>query len=157
MLPLRRAMKRSTRNDIAAAVAAIAFTSFLTHLWQFSRYFSVRPAHPDRALGLVWPLYNHGAVVYLSAVESTGLALLFYVFMLGIVLVAAVIPKEYQVLPEGSPHWHSYVRGNYRTDPYEPRRLLVMAISAVAYLAIVWGFGTSIAGFVVAEGLVLHM
>jgi hypothetical protein len=49
----------------------------------FFAYFSSHPAKPNAALGFVHALNNHGSYVYLSDAESTGVALLMNVFMIG--------------------------------------------------------------------------
>jgi hypothetical protein len=98
-------MPRSFRYDIAAATAALCPASLGTFLWLFFAYFSSRPAKPNATLGFVHALNNHGSYVYLSDAESTGLALLMNVFMIGLFGMFAILPKDPALAPPGTARW----------------------------------------------------
>lgn len=100
-------MARSCRYDIAAATAALCPASFGTFLWLFFAYFSSHPTKPNRALGFVYALNNHGSYVYLSDTESTGLALLLNLFMAGIFCALVIVPKDPTSAPDA---------GDFATD-----------------------------------------
>jgi hypothetical protein len=148
---------RSIRTDIGASLLPVAVVSFVAFIWQVDHYFFIRPATPNKALGLIYALSNHGSYVYISAVESTGHVLLGYTAFAAFLLGVAITPRTFKPLPEGSANWHSFVHWSYEDDLKHPstRAKTIMALSAFTYSTLLWCCGSSIAGFVVAEGLVL--
>jgi hypothetical protein len=64
------------RWHVAAVFAGFAAASFSIHLYLFYVYFSSHPGVRNLALGQVYPLSNHGAIVYLSRQEAACLSLL---------------------------------------------------------------------------------
>jgi hypothetical protein len=150
-------MKRSTRNDIASAAIALCPVSFSVRLYLFYSYLSSRPRSPNSELGFVRPLNNHGSYVYLTDVESTGLALLFIAFFAGFALALAIVPKDFVLPPSGTPKWITHLGATFRHDLSHPSRRLVniFLFSAALYLTAIILIGNSIASFVVSQGFVL--
>ena len=125
-------------RQLSLALLTLGVSSFLAYLVVFFSYQSSRLNHPDPSVGRVFPSINHGPPVYLTAVETTGLALLVIVSMLGFVLRATVVRKDYRrYLPSST--------GDY---------LAVIAVAA-AYLLLAKFAGPDIAAFAVAHGLVI--
>jgi hypothetical protein len=150
-------MKRSVRYDIVSAIAALCPVSFGTFLWLFFDYFSSHPTKPDAALGFVHALNNHGSYVYLSDAESTGLALLMNVFMIGLFGAFAILPKDPALAPPGTARWltHFYVSKTDLANP-TPRLKTIFLSSLVFYLAVIYLAGPSIVRFAVSRGIVLQ-
>lgn len=150
-------MSRQIRNQLATATFALCFASFGTYLWLFFSYFSSRPRQPHPELGLVHVLNNHGSYVYISAAESTGLAMLMIAFFVGFCLTFAIVPKEAILPPPGTPRWLTYVSAQYNTDLAEPTRRLkaIFCCALISYLGIFYLAGSSIADFVVRHGVIL--
>jgi hypothetical protein len=150
-------MPRSFRYDIAAATAARCPASFATFLGLFFAYFSSHPANPNGALGFVHALNNHGSYVYLSDAESTGLALLRNVFMIGLFGMFAFLPKDPALAPPGTARWRTrfYVSKTELANP-TPRLKAIFLCSLVFYLAVIYLAGPSIVRFVVSRGIVLR-
>jgi hypothetical protein len=120
----------------------------------FFAYFSSHPAKPNAALGFVHALNNHGSYVYLCDAESTGLALLMNVFMIG---MFAILPKDPALAPPGTARWlaHFYVSKTDLANP-TPRLKAIFLCSLVFYLAVIYRAGPSIVRFVVSRGIVLQ-
>jgi hypothetical protein len=150
-------MPRSFRYDIAAATAALCPASFGTFLWLFFAYFSSHPAKPNAALGFVHALNNHGSYVYLSDAESTCLALLMNVFMIGLFGMFAILPKDPALAPPGTGRWltHFYLSKTDLANP-TPRLKAIFLCSLVFYLAVIYLAGPAIVRFVVSRGIVLQ-
>ena len=150
-------MPRSFRYDIAAATAARCPASFATFLGLFFACFSSHPAKPNAALGYVHALNNHGSYVYLSDAESTGLALLMKVFMIGLFGMFAILPKDPALAPSGTARWltYFYVAKTDLANP-TPRLKAIFLCSLVFYLAVIYLTGPSIVRFVVSRGIVLQ-
>lgn len=152
------AMTRALRNDIASATVAICPASFGAFLWLFFAYFSSHPTTPNDELGLVYKLSNHGSYVYLSATESTGLALLMIAFVVGLVVTLFIVPKDYILPPPGTPRWMTYVGGTAKTDLAKPtpRLRMIFLGSLVFCLGVIYFAGPWLAKLMVARGIVLH-
>jgi hypothetical protein len=123
----------------------------------FFAYFSSHAAKPNAALGLVHALNNHGSYVYLSDAESTGLALLMNVFMIGLFGMFAILPRDPALAPPGTARWltHFYVSKADLASP-TPRLKAIFLCSLVFYLAVIYLAGPSIVRFVVSRGIVLQ-
>ncbi|MGH6933245.1 MAG: hypothetical protein ACREEE_12525 [Dongiaceae bacterium] len=151
-------MNRSFRNDIASATAPLCIVSFGAFLWLFFAYFSTHPVQPDPERGYVHALSNHGSHVYLTDIESTGLALLMAAFAIGFLLTIAIAPKDHILPPPKTPRWIAYVSARYRTDLADPspRMKAIFLCSLGCYVAVILLAGRSIASFVVSLGIVLE-
>ena|SRR5436190_682060 len=149
---------RQIRNNIATACFALCPASFGAYLWLFYRYFSSRPSRPQPELGLVHALNNHGAYVYISDAESTGLAFLAGTFVVGFVLTMGIVPKKLIFPPPSTPRWLTYLP-SFETDMANPSRRLyiVMVASLVFYLAVIILAGRSIVEFAVSRGIVFSL
>jgi hypothetical protein len=152
-------MNRSIRNDIASTVAALCPATFGTFLWLFSSYFSSRPKEPRPDLGLTQALNNHGAHVYLSNSESTGLALLMAAFLAGLLLTIVIVPKRFSPAPPGSPRWLAHVSGAFDTDLRNPslRLKLIFLCSLALYVAVIFFAGKRIVDLLVSHRVVLRI
>jgi hypothetical protein len=151
-------MERSSRNEIATAAAALCPASFGAHLWLFYKYFSSHPTRPDVESGFVYQLNNHGAYVYVSNMEATGLALLWMAFFVGLFLLFIVAPKDFILPSPEMPRWITYVGGIAKTDLANPTPKLkvIFLCSLVFYVVVIWLAGPSIVGLFVSHGVVLH-
>ncbi|HXL98301.1 MAG TPA: hypothetical protein VN932_00105 [Rhizomicrobium sp.] len=149
--------KRSVRTDIAAALISVCGPSFGTYLWLFYAYFSSHPSRPDGGRGFVHPLDNHGAYVFISDAEATGLSLLMVLFVVGFIGALLVVPKEPVIPPPSTPRWITYVGGRYKTglDEATPRLTAIFWISAGIYLSLIRFLGPAVVGFLVHRGIVL--
>jgi hypothetical protein len=151
-------MIREIRNRIATAILALCPASFGTSLWLFFTYFSSRPRQPRPELGLVYALNNHGSYVYISATESTGLAMLGIAFIVAFFAAFAIVPKKAILAPPGTPQWVTRISGQFNTDLGTPTRLLVaiFCCAVICYLAIIYLAGPFIAEFMVSRGVILR-
>jgi hypothetical protein len=149
-------MTRQLRNNVALFFFALCPASFGAHLWLFYRYFSARPSHPIPELGLVHPLSNHGAYVYISDGESTGLAFLFGAFLVGFTAAVGIVPKKLIFPRPSTPRWITYLP-SFETDLANPTptRYVVMAAAFMFHLAIIIFAGRSIVSFAVSHGIIL--
>jgi hypothetical protein len=149
-------MTRSLRTDLALATLALCPASFGTHLWLFFSYFSSHPTKPNAALGLVHALNNHGSYVYLSDTESTGLALLMNVFLVGLFGAFALFPKDPTLAPPGTARslTHFYVAKAYLDNP-TPRQKAVFLCLILFYIAVIRVAGPMIVSHLVSRGIVL--
>lgn len=154
-MPLSR---RASRNYIPCAADALCPTSFAAHLILFFAFVSSHPHEPDARLGLVYPLNSHGSYVYISAVESTGLALLLGAFVVCLVVTIAVTPKQPVLPPPGTPRWLTYVSGAAKTDLGHPTRSMwaVFLAAVVIDAAFIFLAGPWISGLLVGWGFILH-
>jgi hypothetical protein len=151
-------VSRNSRNCIAAAVVALCPASFGTFLWLFFGYFSSRPSQPHPELGLVYALNNHGSYVYVSASESTGLAMLMIAFVVGFFATIAIVPKKVILPPPGTPRWITRISAQFDILIGTPKRrlMIVFYCALICYLAIIYLAGPSIAEFVVSHGVILR-
>ena len=150
-------MNNRIRTDIACAISAVCAASFSTNLWLTFSYAASRPRQPDPALGIVYPLNNHGSITYLSNSEATGMGLLMMAFFIGLLATVIIVPKE-AILPRpGTPQWLTYVSARTRTPlgNRTPRLTTIFACSLVVWLAVIVFGGRAIADFAVSEGLSL--
>jgi hypothetical protein len=149
-------MTRSVRTDLALATLALCPASFGTHLWLFFSYFSSHPTKPNAVLGLVHVPNNHGSYVYLSDTESTGLALLVNLFIVGLFGAFAIFPKDPTLAPPGTARWltHFYVAKADLENP-TPRQKAIFLCSLVFYIAVIWLAGPMIVRLMVSRGMVL--
>jgi hypothetical protein len=104
----------------------------------FFAYFSSHPAKPKAALGFVHALNHHGSYVYLSDAESTGLALLMNVFLIGLFGMFRILPNDPALAPPGTARWliHFYVSKTDLANP-TPRRKGIFLCSLVFCLAVI--------------------
>jgi hypothetical protein len=152
-------MYREIRNYIAAAILALCPASFGVNLWLFFGYFSSRPPQPHPELGLVYVLNNHGSYVYISATESTGLAMLMIAFFAGFFGAIALVPKEAILPPPGTPRWITRISAQFDIFIGTPKRrlMIIFYCALICYLAIIYVAGPSIAEFVVSHGVILRV
>jgi hypothetical protein len=152
-------MTREIRNRIATAILALCPASFVILLWLFFAYFSSHPRQPHPELGLVYALNNHGSYVFISAIESTGLALLVIVFIVSFFAAFVIVPKQAILAPTGAPQWITRISGQFKTDLSTPTRLLVaiFCCALICYLAIIYFSGPFIAEFMVSHGVIMHL
>jgi len=106
----------------------------------FFAYFSSHPAKPNAALGFVHALNNHGSYVYLSDAESTGLALLMNVFMIGLFGMFRILPKDPALAPPGTARWltHFYVSKTDLANPTSRRKAMFCAHSCFVLPSSIW-------------------
>jgi hypothetical protein len=138
-------MRRQARNYIAMACFALLIVGFPSNLWLFFKYQSIRPSYPRPELGFVHFLNNHGAGVYVSDAESTGLALLDWIALTGLLLFLIVVPKKYT--PNA---WFEHNLVNPTKRQYR-----VLWTAMACYLSIIIFAGHRIVAFVVSYGIVL--
>jgi hypothetical protein len=89
-------------------------------MWLFFAYFDSRPRVPKPELGLIHALNNHGSYVFISDTEATGLALLTYAFLVAFGLFIAIVPKQFQLPPAGTPRWITRTSARFTTDLEKP-------------------------------------
>jgi hypothetical protein len=112
----------------------------------FYQYQSIRPAQPQPELGFVHALNNHGSYVYLTDAEATGLSFLGGMFILGFLLGAIIVPKNFTAT--GIEHGlHDPTTGQY----------IALWTAVVGYLAIIVVLGHRIVALAVSHGLVIIM
>src|SRR5689334_7571201 len=98
-------MTRAIRNKAATVLFALSIDTFICYLWLFYEYLSSRPPGPVPELGLIYPLNNHGFYVYLTDVESEGMALLFAAGFFGGLLGIIIVPKDIIDPDPLTPRW----------------------------------------------------
>ncbi len=142
---------------MSTACFALCPASLGAYLWLFYHYFSTRPSNPQPELGLVYALNNHGAYVYISAVESTGLAFLMWAFLAGFAAAVGIVPKKYIVPPPSTPRWLTYLPSFEAESAKEPTRndYILLVVSVAFFLAVIILAGPSMAEFAVAHGIIL--
>jgi hypothetical protein len=152
-------MTRSIRNNISSATAALCPASFGTFLWLFFSYFASHPAMPNAELGLVNALNNHGAHVYVSDRETTGLTLLMWMFFVGLLATLTIVPKDPVLPAPTTPRWITFIGARARIDLANPtpRLKAIFLCSFAFYLAAICFVGPSLVRFIVAHGIVLHL
>jgi hypothetical protein len=133
-------MNPLTRNDITSAITGLGAASFGTHLWLFLAYVSSHPRQPDTELGFTHALSYHGAYVYVTDAEATGLALLLIAFFVSIVL-AGVLTR----------------RGERDFASSTAREKIIFACSLLIYTGAIYLAGRSMANFAVSHGIILHL
>jgi hypothetical protein len=148
-------MTRSTRNTIAMVFLALTVACGPSWLVLFYYYFSSRPAAPSPQLGFIYPLSNHGSVVYIAAADSVALTLLGMGVVLGFVVAAVLAPRQKILGLIRAEPWRPQVGWKFETDLDHPtmRLKLVFLLSLVCWLAVIWFVGPSIARFVVAGNI----
>jgi hypothetical protein len=140
---------RVVRNYSAATFLGCAISSFICHLFAFYGYLSSRPRAPNPALGLTHPLNNHGSVVYVSAAEGTGLALLMWSF-LGFGFVGALLSwKTFVINPQTRARLRTVVA---KSDDFTPLTWRVAVVAAVIHAGLVGEFGGWFARLSVVSG-----
>ena len=127
------------REYIAAACVGICGATFLSFMWLFGDYQSNRPRQPQPQVGWVYPLSNHGAIVYITDVEATGLYFLFFAFFLPFGLAGACITT-----------------GKGLDNPTRRQYLVALAAGA-CYVIVIVDWGHQIASFAVSHDLMLSL
>jgi hypothetical protein len=113
--------------------------SFLCHMWLFGDYQSNRPPQPQPEIGRIYPLSNHGTIVYITDVEATELYFLFF----------ALFPLL------GSAGF-CITSGKGLENPTRKQWLVALA-AAACYLIIAIDWGRQIAAFAVSRGTILSL
>jgi hypothetical protein len=151
-------MTKLDRNDLASVFIAICVVSFGVFLWLFFSYFSSHPAGPKPELGITYPLSNHGSYVYLTAVETTGLALLIVLFVVSLLMALAFVPKKFVLDSSKTNRWLSSIGGAAMTAlTFPSSRLKVIFVASVSLSLVgISVFGRIISEYLVSKGLVLH-
>ena len=119
----------------------------------FYYYFSSRPAAPSPQLGFIYPLNNHGFVVYIAAAESVALTLLGMGVALGFVVAFILAPRQRILGLIRAEPWRPHVGWRFETDHPTLRLKSVFLLSLVCWLAVIWFVGPSMARFVVAGNI----
>lgn len=151
-------MNKLVRYDVVSSIFALGAACFVTHLFLFFSYFNSHPATPNSALGLVNALNNHGSYVYISDTESVGLSLLRMVFFACLLGTYAILPKDPNRAPSGTPRWiaHSFYVAKPDTSSPPPRLKAIFLCSVVFYLAVIHLAGPSIVHLLVSHGIILE-
>jgi hypothetical protein len=102
-----------------------------------------QPREPRPALGLIYPMNNHGWVYYLSATESTQLGMLFY--MTFVVFVLAVIIAGPNPIKRP---WEKYAISVTGYGKY-------LLGSLIVSLALLWHSSFHMASVLVSKGIIL--
>jgi hypothetical protein len=108
-------------------------------MWLFGDYQSNRARQPQTEIGRIYPLNNHGTIVYITDVEATELYFLFF----------ALFPLL------GSAGF-CVTTGKGLENPSRKQYLVALAAGACC-LIIVVDWGHQIAAFAVSHGLVLSL
>jgi hypothetical protein len=102
------------RNALSGLLVSYGWVSFMFWMWLNWRWIGSAPIQPDQALGLVYRHNEHGALVYLSALQSTTGALIFMTSIPLLCLGMWIGPKKNLQVRRG---WLS-IRANWdRDDP----------------------------------------
>jgi hypothetical protein len=150
-------MNNTRRDEIATALLAVCMVSFAAHLWRFHSLFAARPHIANPAAGLTVPLNQHGAYVYISATEATGLSLLMLAFYIAFILALIIVPKKYVPPAPGTAPWRTFLSVRYRTalkNP-TPRLWTIFSASLLLSAGAIYLGGQALAAFLVAHGIVL--
>lgn len=102
------------RNAFSGLLVSYGGVSFMVWMWLNWRWIESAPGQPDQALGLVYRHNEHGALVYLAALQSTAGALIFMTSIPLFFLGVWIGPKKNLQVRRG---WLS-IRANWdRDDP----------------------------------------
>jgi len=102
------------RNVLSGLLMSYGWVSFMVWMWLNWRWIGSAPTQPNQALGLVYQHNEHGAFVYLSALQVTVGALIFMTSIPLFFLGAWIGPKKNLQVRRG---WPS-IRANWdRDDP----------------------------------------
>jgi len=139
-----------------SAAAGLCASSFALYMILFFVYSSSQPKQPEPALGVIYPLNNHGSHVYLTRIQATGMNLLFVVFPIAFAMAIIALPKELRFF-RGMQRWVSFEGRTVRTDLLQPTAAMkaVFFGSVAVWSAIILGLGPYIVAFLVAKGFVL--
>jgi len=151
------AMTRTIRNRVAIVIFAFFLVSFVLHLWLFYYCFAVDPELPHPERGFIYPLNNHGAYAYVTAIEATELSLLFNGCFVAFISLLVVVPKDYIWRSTTSPKWLPSLGFQFHTDLEKPSaELVILAMAgAAAWCAIILLAGPVLARWLVAWGVIL--
>jgi hypothetical protein len=150
------------RIYIAGTAQCIVAISFVAFMALFAAYDYSYPTQPNSALGLVYPLNNHGRYVYISGAESTGLVLLAIAFSVGLVVAVIAVPKEGFKLPSvvpGASRLLTYLNWGADVDPVGltwPMKRFFLFVG-LGYIAFIYFVRPLIARFAASHGFVLSM
>jgi len=132
--------------------------SFGAFLLLFLTYFVLRPAQPQPMLGMVYLLNNHGAHVYVTAAELTGLSLLLKMFVAALALTIVSAPKLFMPAGLTTPRWLRYAGVSVKIDMgarASPRFWRVFIFSAGLYVAVIGLTGRWIVDALISRGIIL--
>jgi hypothetical protein len=139
-----KALRATARPRTASIGVGLAFASFGRYIFLFQHFAAARQGVSNPDAGLTVPLNNHGFVVYISASESTELALLAY--LSGLTFLAAAIIAG---APQRKMAWELY-------EPPVPRvARLYCSISFILCEILLYWYTLPIACALVRHGLVL--
>ncbi|MGZ3692114.1 MAG: hypothetical protein ACXVAX_11470 [Pseudobdellovibrio sp.] len=146
-------MSRNLRNYLSTFLFAYCAISLVLSFYLFDLYFKTHPKSPAVNSDYIVPLNSHGAVVFVSAAESAGLALLHWSYMIIFLLLFCVIPKEVVSAPANA-GWRKYLSVRYRTDLQQPSKKYVISFfsSCALVSAIFYFFGNDLVKFALSLG-----
>lgn len=141
------------RNRIGGTLFGFSGSAFIVFMLLADRWTGLASASPDPVNGRIVPHNEHGKVTYLTAFQSTGGALLFWIVVLAGLLALAIMPKR-DVAVRG---WRGFVPGaNWKID--DPKGLAGKSALYGAVLApsLVVLLGPVLVGWLNRLGLVLN-
>jgi hypothetical protein len=138
------ALRATPRPRTASIGVGIAFACFGRYIFLLQHFAAVRQGVSNPDAGLTVPLNNHGFVVYISASESTELALLAY--LSGLTFLATAIIAG---VPQKKMAWELY------SPPVHKLARLHCSISFIVWETLLYWYTLPIASALVRHGLVL--
>lgn len=137
-------IRKMRRQDLAAILAGMAGSSFCCHYILWLQLMRTQPRKPDHALGLIYPMNNHGWYYYLSAIQATQLNLL-VIASVALIILASITNGRFPIkMP-----WEKYSEEVVGNGWYI---LISFLISAV----IVWYSTPYVASYMVFKGFILN-
>ncbi len=149
---------REARRYVASILLGLVIANTGTNFWLTYKYIATRPTVPDKTLGLIHPLNNHGTYYYLTTIESASVNLTFWLAWFVFMLVLIVVPKDFLIPPPSTPRWVSRVSASFRTglEQFKLGYFAAMAAGFLMSIAICILFGADLVRFAIAHGVVAH-
>ncbi len=146
---------REVRRYLASGLIGVFMAAFGTNIWLTHSYIGTRPRIPNAALGLVYPLNNHGTYYYLSATELASVKLAFWCGWLTVMLVVVVVPKDFIIPPPQTPRWVTHVSVHFKTglEEFSLSYFAIMVSALVVSLAAISLFGRDLAQVAAVYGI----
>jgi hypothetical protein len=137
-------MVTQTRKYVAIASFALSFASFCTFVGADLWYASTRPTQSDAEIGRIYAhKEKNSPTVYLTAPEATGLSLLPFAMVVGLVVFLMAPTTE-----------RNYLGETKRFIPTK-KEYGVLGIAILTYVLIFAFLGPPLTGFAVSHGIIL--
>lgn len=108
-------------------------------------YFKPGILQPDPSHGVIYPQNEHGGVLYMTAAQSLGSHLIFWMIPLFFLSMIVMPKKNFRPV---------FLGGYWQAD--DPKRIMswTSTVTALIVIAVAWLFGEQIANALASHGLV---